>query len=140
MGMVVDTRIIEIVVALAVGSGATWFVARRSLSREFDQKLRRMSETFRKQHEAVVDKLNASHALARRELEHQRQTAPRNGAAAANDQRAAVARLEDQLKSAYSELDRLRLEVKGPAPEGSPKPHNGFADTQPFEPRKSLQR
>lgn len=138
--MAVDTRIIEIVVALAVGSGSAWFMARRSLAREFDQKLRRMVETYRKQHEVVVDKLNASHALARKELEHQRKTAPRHGAGAANDQRAAVSRLEEQLKTAYAELDRLRLEVKGPAPAGSPKPHNGFADTQPFEPRKSPQK
>lgn len=135
--MAVDTRIIEIVVALAVGSGSAWFMARRTLSRQFDQKLRRMTEAYRKQHEAVVDKLNASHALARKELEHQRQSGPRHAAVVAADQRATVARLEEQLKTAYAELDKLRLEVKGPAPVGKP---NGFADTQPFEPRKALQR
>ncbi len=138
--MAVDTRIIEIVVALAVGSGSAWFMARRTLSQQFDQKLRRMTEAYRKQHEAVVDKLNAAHALARKELEHQRQTGPRHGAVMAADQRATVARLEEQLKSAYAELDKLRLEVKGPAPVGQPKPYNGFADTQPFVPNKALRR
>jgi lipopolysaccharide export system protein LptC len=138
--MAVDTRIIEIIVALAVGSGATWFMARRTLSQQFDQKLRRMTEAYRKQHEAVVDKLNAQHALSRKELEHQRQAGPRHAAVAAADQRANVARLEEQLKAAYAELDKLRLEVRGPAPVGQPKAYNGFADTQPFEPRKAQPR
>lgn len=139
--MTLDGKIIEVVVALFVGSGAAWYFARRSMSRQFDQKLRRITEMHRKQHEAVVDKLNAAHALARKELEHQRNSAPRHAAAAAVDQRSAVLRLEEQLKVAYVELDRLRLEVKGPAPVGRPTPNNGFADTQPFVPQqKSAQR
>ena len=134
--MTVDGKIIEMVVALLVGSGPAWYFTRRSLSRQCDQKLRRVAEMHRKQHEAVVDKLNASHALARKELEHQRTSAPRHAASAAADQRSAVARLEEQLKAAYAELDRLRLEVQGPAPVGRPKPYNGFADTQPFVPQQ----
>jgi multidrug resistance efflux pump len=141
MGMAVDGRIVELAVALLLGSGASWLFVRRSLSRRFDLKLRRIVDMHRKQHEAVVDKLNASHALARKELEHQRKSVPRQISVASADQRSAVARLEEQLKLAYSELDRLRLEVKGPAPVGRPKVSNGFADTQPFEPRqKALQR
>ncbi len=138
--MAVDARIIEIVVALFVGSVSAWFFARRSMSRQFDQKLRRITEMHRKQHEAVVDKLNAAHALARKELEHKRHSVQRHVPVAAADKRSAVSRMEEQLKVAYAELDRLRLEVKGPAPVGRPKPHNGFADTQPFEPRKALPR
>lgn len=139
--MTVDGKIFELAVALLLGSGASWFYARRSLSRQFDQKLRRIVDMHRKQHEAVVDKLNASHALARKELEHQRKSVPRQISVASADQRSAVSRLEEQLKAAYAELDRLRLEVKGPAPVGRPKLSNGFADTQPFEPRqKALQR
>ena len=138
--MALDTKIIEIVVALAVGSGSTWFFTRRTLSQQFEQTLRRMAEAYRKQHEAVVDNLNASHALARKEFEHQRQSGPRHAAVVSADQRAAVARLEEQLKAAYAELDKLRLEVRGPAPKGQPKPYSGFADTQPFVPNKAQQR
>jgi lipopolysaccharide export system protein LptC len=145
MNMGVETRIIEIVVALVVGWGAAWFMSRRAMTREFDLKLRRVTEAHRKQHEAVVDKLNGTLAMARKELEHSRQASPRHAAVAAADQRSAMARLEEQLKTAYAELDKLRLEVKGPAPVGQPKAYNGFADTQPFEarkaePRKALQR
>jgi hypothetical protein len=139
--MTLDGKIIEVALALVVGAGSAWYFVRRSMSREFDQKLRRITEMHRKQHEAVVDKLNASHTLAKKELEHQRSVAPRHATAAAADQRSAVARLEEQLKAAYTELDRLRLEVKGPAPVGKPTPNNGFADTQPFVPQqKSAQR
>lgn len=139
--MAMDGRIFEIAVALLLGSGASWFYVRRSLSRQFDQKLRRIVEMHRKQHETVVDKLNASHVLARKELERQRKSVPRQITVSSADQRSAVSRLEDQLKGAYAELDKLRLEVKGPAPVGRPKLSNGFADTQPFEPRrKAVQR
>jgi hypothetical protein len=139
--MAVDGKIFELAVALLLGSGASWFYARRSLGRQFDQKLRRVVEMHRKQHEAVVDKLNSSHALARKELERQRTAAPRQNSVPSAEQRSAVLRLEEQLKTAYAELDKLRLEVKGPAPVGRPKLSNGFADTQPFEPRqKALQR
>ena len=140
--MVVDgtiAAVAECIAAFCVGAGAAWWVAHRSLNRQFDVKLRRMTEVHRKQHEAVVDKLNASHALARKELEHQRSTTPRQVALASADQRSAVSRLEEQLKTAYAELDRLRLEVKGPAPQGRPTPNQGFADTQPFVPRQKLQ-
>ena len=139
--MIVDAVIAEVAAAFFAGAGVAWWTAHRTLSRKFDLKLRRITEVHRKQHEAVVDRLNASHALARKELEHQRSSVPRQVAVASADQRSAVSRLEEQLKAAYAELDRLRLEVKGPAPEGRPRPNNGFADTQPFVPRqKTLPR
>jgi hypothetical protein len=141
MNMTVDGTIAEVVAALFAGAGVAWWTAHRTLSRRFDLKLRRITEMHRKQHEAVVDRLNASHAVARKELNHQRSSMPRQNAVASADQRSAVSRLEEQLKAAYGELDRLRLEVRGPAPVGRPKMSNGFADTQPFEPRqRALQR
>ena len=124
--------ITAVVPALVVVAGLAWWFTTRSISRRFDTKLRHITEMHRKQHDAVVDKLNASHALARKELEHQRNTLPRQLAVASADQRSTVARLEEQLKAAYAELDRLRLEVNGPAPVGHPKPAHGFADTQRF--------
>ena len=83
----------------------------------------------------MIDKLNASHALARKELEQQRSAMPRPAAAAADQRSAAVLRLEEQLRAAYVELDLLRLEVRGPAPDGRPDTPTGFADTQPFMPK-----
>ncbi len=137
--MVVDGSIAEIAAALCAGAGVAWWSAHRLLTRRFDGKLRRIVELHRKQHEVVVDRLNAAHAQLRKEMEQQRPPAPRRDAAASD--RSAVKRLEEQLKTAYAELDRLRLEVKGPAPVGMPKMPNGFADTQPFEHRRpALQR
>lgn len=134
--MTLDAILIGAVPALVVGAGVAWWFANRSLNRKLDLKVRQLNEVHRKHHEAVIDKLNASHALARKELEHQRTTMPRQLAAASADQRSTVARLEEQLKVAYAELDRLRLQVNGPAPEGRPAPNQGFADTQPFDPSK----
>lgn len=130
--MTLDGILAAAVPALVVGAGLAWWFTARSMGRRYDLKLRHISEVHRKQHDAVVDKLNASHALARKELEHQRSTLPRQLAVASADQRSTVARLEEQLKTAYAELDRLRLEVNGPAPVGHPKPAHGFADTQRF--------
>lgn len=131
----------QLAAAFLVGAATAWWLTRQSLVRDFNHKLRQLTETHRKHHEVVVDKLNASHAAAKRELENQRNTQPRPAAASLADQRSANARLEEQLKAAYVELDRLRLAVMGPAPEGRPAPPNGFADTQPFiPPKKGSQR
>lgn len=132
--MTLDGLITELVPALVVGAGLAWWFTNRSLSRKFDHKARHLTEVHRKHQEVVVDRLNASHALAKKELEHLRSSLPRQLAVASADQRSTVARLEEQLRAAYAELDRLRLEVKGPAPAGRPTPNHGFADTQPFEP------
>ena len=138
--MTIEMTIAGIIAALVVGAvGAGWRVA-RGLNRKFDQKLRQITDTHRKKHEAVVDKLNASHALAKKELEHQRSTMPRQLSAATADQRSTVARLEEQLRAAYVELDLLRLEVRGPAPVGQPRAPSGFADTQPFVPQQKSAR
>ena len=134
--MTMEMTIAGVAAALVLGACSTWWRVNRSLSRKFEQKLRHLTETHRKHHEAVVDKLNAAHAMARKELEHQRSSMPRQLAVASADQRSTVARLEEQLRAAYVELDLLRLEVRGPAPVGLPHPPSGFADTQPFVPRK----
>ena len=133
--MSVEMTMLGVGVALVVGAGGAWWHVNRDWSRKFDQKLRQLNETHRKHHEAVIDKLNASHALARKELEQQRSAMPRPAAAAADQRSAAVLRLEEQLRAAYVELDLLRLEVRGPAPDGRPDAPTGFADTQPFMPK-----
>lgn len=139
--MSLDGTIVQIALAALLGAGVAWWFTTRHLGRKFDLKLRRVAEMHRKHHETMIDKLNASHALACKELEHQLHSKPRQLSVVASDQRATVTRLEQQLKTAYAELDRLRLEVKGPAPDGRVKHANGFADTQPFEPqRKAAQR
>ena len=138
--MTLAETIVAVLGASVLGASAAWWLASRTLSRTFEARLRRMADQHRKQHEAVLDKLNASHVLARKEWERQRQAAPRL-AGSVPDARSGMARLEEQLKAAYSELDRLRLEVRGPAPERRPATlANGFADTQPFEPARAARR
>lgn len=135
--MPLDGAIAQVAVAAVIGAALSWWFTARHLGRKFDLKLRRVAEMHRKHHETMIDKLNASHALARKELEHQLHSKPRQLSIVASDQRATVVRLEQQLKSAYAELDRLRLEVKGPAPDRREDLANGFAETQPFLPQRT---
>ena len=140
--------------ALLVGAGIAWWVVARKLKRQFDVRLHFAVGSMRKQHEAVVDKLTSTHEAAKKELERLRSAPPRSVPSA--EQRQSLERLEEQLRVAYAELDRLRLQVNGPAPVGrrnringhaghaqgrgasSPRAtvtelSHGFAATQPFE-------
>jgi hypothetical protein len=138
--MILDFEVGKIALALLVGAGSAGWVTHRNLTRAFDQKLRRIVEMQRKQHEAIVDKLSAAHEAAKKELDYQISARPRQQSVLVAEQRSAVIRLEEQLKSAYAELDTLRLQVMGPAPEHRPSPQLGFADTQPFESNKKAIR
>jgi len=151
--MPAETMILAIAAALLVGAGASWWAATRSLKRKFDARMHHAVGVMRKQHDAVIDKMNSAHEFAKKELERLRSAPPRP--MSSTEQRSALARLEEQLAAAYAELDRLRLEVKGPAPTGrgsrspsqvagaeaakrSPTPSkqdltNGFAVTEVFE-------
>jgi len=114
--MPAETMILAIAAALLVGAGASCWVVSRSLKRKFDARLHRAVGVMRKQHDAVIDKMNSAHEFAKKELERLRSAPPRP--MGSTEQRSALARLEEQLAAAYAELDRLRLEVKGPAPAG----------------------
>lgn len=119
-----------LLVAAAAGG---WFIASRSLRRAFDAQLRRAVQDVNQQHASAAEKLRAAHTAARLELEQQRSALPRQIAAATAEQRAATARLAESLKQAYSELDRLRMQVNGPGTRARAELADGFAATQPFE-------
>lgn len=151
--MPADETILAAATTLLLGAGTTWWFVTLRLKRRLDARLHHAISAMRRQHDAVIDKMNASHDAARRELERLRNAPPRPVASA--EQRVALARLEEQLSAAYAELDRLRLEVNGPAPTGRrTRPNgnganvmagkrlvsgsgqeltNGFAATMPFE-------
>ena len=131
--MTMDGMILGIVAALLVGASLAWCATSILSGRRFEQRIREIEDAHRLRQEAAVEKLDAAHALAKKEFEHQRTSLKRQLADAANDQRNAVNCLEEQLRETFAELDRLRLEVKGPSPTGHANPANGFADTQIFE-------
>jgi multidrug resistance efflux pump len=55
-------------------------------------------------------------------------------AVATSEARAKVTRLEEQLRHAHAELDKLRAKVQGPAPVAARRTegNDGFAPTQTF--------
>jgi uncharacterized protein HemX len=131
--MVTNSMFLAMAAALILGAAlASWFTGRQWKLR-LQRELRDNLEAQRKRHEAIIDKLNATHALERKEFDRQRKRAPKPVAASVAERQSTVARLEEQLSAAFVELDRLRLKVNGPAPQKRDLPANGFADTQVYE-------
>ena len=132
--MAVDGWIFAVVGAFLAGSVLAWWTTQWVLSGRFEARLRQSEQAMRQQQEAALAKMRADHTSARLEMETQRSSLPRQIAAATAEQRATAARLQEQLKMAYAELDRLRVQVKGPAAPGKIEQTDGFANTQPFRP------
>lgn len=132
--MTVDTWIIAVAVAFLAGAGLAWGIAQHVLTDRFATRLRQSEQTLRAQQDAALAKMRADHTSARLEMETQRSSLPRQIAAATAEQRATATRLEERLKMAYAELDRLRVQINGPAPQGKLDQTDGFANTQPFRP------
>jgi hypothetical protein len=132
--MTADTWIVAVVGAFLAGAGLAWWITQQVLRARFATTLRRTEQALRQQQDAALAKMRADHTSARLELETQRSTLPRQIAAATAEQRATATRLEERLKMAYAELDRLRVQINGPAPSGKPERTDGFANTEPFRP------
>jgi hypothetical protein len=129
--MLADQLILGLAVAVVLCGAGAWWWAMRQQNRRFDARLQRAVTGLRRQHEAVVDKLTAAHEVEKKALEGQRNSSSRH--VVSEEQRAAMSRLEDRLSAAYTELDRLRLQVNGPAPQGKGKEAGGFATTEILE-------
>ena len=124
------------VLALLAAAGAGWWIAQRVLREHYETRVHRVVDMVRHQHATATDKLRAAHAAVQTELERQRTTMHRQVAVATVEARNAAARLEDQLRMAYAELDRLRMEVDGPSRRTArAELDDGFAVTQPWTSR-----
>jgi len=125
--------IAAVALALLAGIGAGWWFALRALRENFNLRLRRAVEGTRQQHLATADKLRAAQAATQTELERLRTSVHRQISVATAEPRAAAARFEDRLRMAYAELDRLRQQLNGPAPNAKSEHSDGFALTQPWD-------
>ena len=132
--MTVDTWIFAVAGSFLLGAALAWWSTQRVLQARFGTKLRLSEQALRQQQDAALAKMRADHTSARLEMETQRSSLPRQIAAATAEQRATAARLEERLKMAYAELDRLRVQINGPTPPRTPEQIDGFANTQPFRP------
>jgi lipopolysaccharide biosynthesis regulator YciM len=133
MNMLNDWMIEICAVLVVVAAAAGWFVASRSVRREWEDRMRRVVQDLKQQHAVATEKLRSAHTAARLEVEQLRSTSPRQIAAATSEQRAATARLAESLKQAYAELDRLRAQVNPAGSKARSGPVDAFALTQPFE-------
>ena len=125
--------IAAVAAAVLAGAALGWWVVNRILVRQFKKRLNKATELLRQQHAATDDKLRAAHTRATLELEQLKASIPRQIATAATEARAKIARLEEQLRHAQAELDRLRPKPKASeSARRAPELTNGFAATQPF--------
>ena len=124
-----------VVASVLVGAGLGWWIVNRIMARQFKARLHRATEALKQQHASTDDKLRAAHTRATLELEQLRASVPRQVAVATSEARAKITRLEEQLRHAHAELDKLRAKINPPAvaprkreAEGT----DGFAATRPF--------
>jgi hypothetical protein len=130
--------IAAVAASLLAGAAVGWWVVNRIMARQFKARLHRATELLKQQHAATDDKLRAAHTRATLELEQLRAGVPRQVAVATSEARAKITRLEEQLRHAHAELDRLRAKVQGPAaPARRTESNHGFAPTQTFDDTRS---
>ena len=122
--------IATVAAAVLVGAGLGWWVVNNILVRQFKNRLHKATEQLKQQHAATDDKLRSAHTRAMLEIEQIKASIPRQIAAATTDSRAKIVRLEEQLKHAHGELDRLRPKPKPSSSRGELT--DGFAATMPF--------
>ena len=118
--------------SLLAGAALGWWFVSRIMRRQYKAKFHRATETLKQQHAATDDRLRAAQTRASLELEQLRAGIPRQIAAAVGEARARITRLEDQLKHAHLELDRMRIRLEGAAADQREYSPDGFAPTQNF--------
>lgn len=125
---------IIIVVAAALGGAilGAW-ITHRILTPRYTQRMNRQIQAYQQQHAGTMDKLRAAYTKAKLESEQQRAVMQRQVAAAVAEQKTTTARLEERLKAAYAELDRLRADTTPLSAKPADRGKHGFASTLPFE-------
>lgn len=131
--MTLEVWIILIVSAAIGGAALGAWMTMRVLKPRYTLRMNRHIQAYQQQHGATMDKLRAAHTKARLEIEQQRAVMQRQITAAVAEQRATAMRLEERLKAAYAELDRLRDHPLPLSAKASDKGKHGFASTLPFE-------
>lgn len=115
-------------VGAIVGGGVAWqLCTRRSLARQ-----RRIVVAAKAQYVAGTQGLRATTTRLQAALDQEKLAIQGRLAAAAADHRAALGRVEGQLRFAYAEIDRLQTAARPPAA-GATGDGHGFALTRPFE-------
>jgi hypothetical protein len=127
-----DGRAILMLVGLLTGAGFGAWLVHRQWKRHFDARLRESADSIQSQHITLLEKFRAAHTKLHAELEQQRGSNARQVAIAVAEPRAALMRLEQRLKGAYAELDRLRELTSARPARPMCEENHGFAATQPM--------
>lgn len=117
-----------VLVGALVGGGAAWHLC----SRQAQRRHRRTVVAAKEQYVSGTQGLRATNARLQAALDQEKTAIQGRLAAAAADHRAALTRVEGQLRFAYAEIDRLQQAARSPSG-ASPREAHGFALTRPFE-------
>ena len=122
------TTIVTALAGVVLGAAASWHV----VNGRAEQRERRLRHEAQEQHHQSTRKLRAANTRLQVELETERASVQQRVQSALAAQRTTTDRLEEQLRFAYAEIDRL----KGFQPEKTTQDvvmgDDGFALTQPF--------
>ena len=121
-----------VLASLLAGAAAGWWFVSRIMTRQYKAKLHRATEAIKQQHAATAARGRAAPPRPRRQVAPLRAGIPRVGAAAPGESRARIARLDEQLKHAHLELDRMRIRLEGAVASQREHAPDGFAQTQTF--------
>lgn len=114
-------------VGLLLGAGIAWQLAnRRAAVRE-----RRLVVAAKEQYATGTQALRATNTRLQAAVDQEKQAVQARLSAAAADHRAALARVEGQLRFAYAEIDRLQAAQHAHGGEDPVEAH-GFAVTRPY--------
>jgi hypothetical protein len=120
--------VVATVAGLLLGAGASWSV----LKRQAKARERRFILVAQEHHANSTRSLRANITRLQLELETERASVQRRLAVATTELRTAQKRLEEQLRFAYAELDRLKGQSSPVVVPRAAVSDDGFALTQPF--------
>ena len=116
---------------MLIGAALASWVSFRLARVRYAKRVRKALDELQQKYAATAEQLRLAQARAGAEMEQARSAFKRQLATATDEPRAALARVEERLKAAYAELDRLRA-GSGASDTAAADLADGFAATRPM--------
>jgi uncharacterized membrane protein YccC len=116
---------------MLLGAALASWVSFRLASARYGKRARKAVDDLQQKHASTAEQLRLAQTRSSAEMEQARSAFKRQLATATDEPRAALARVEERLKAAYAELDRLRAGSGAPDTAAADLA-DGFAATRPM--------
>lgn len=129
MNLADNGTLLAIVAGLGLALGAVW--GQWALRRRLEGQFRRQTSELVQTHEAELNRISAVQTRALAELDQLRKLSKQQVATAATATKTATSQVEERLRTAFDEIERLNAMIH--QRQGPHSVHNdGFAATQPM--------